>query len=938
MKAEVVSKKPTIKRKKLLLQGQVFWGTEEHPASGVRIKLVAAGHKAKKGQDSLAATSTKTGKFRISIAADKFSELDLSKMVLYAESKEGASLLERTTLPLQPGKKDNEIQIALPNEKQSLVDGSGPASGRIAVVGDMELDAQELEKLKPETLICIAKAVVNKKISKRERNTIERLSPKLLLPDRRDAHELTVISATPILEVIDELIRIKDWPRDLQVQIEEILGRLNASFASVTVNCGDFRVTYQTTGADAVDLSQAAEDVFDPGTTNLLTTLPAGTMPTYIKRICFWLQRALNSYINAPFSLRNPAASGLIPVNIINIPYGFANPSGMTLGNQMADDLICAVAVHELFHMVQYEYSISGDWRSAMIEGGAVFAEDSAADSMNRYLDEADNNFNGPGLLVQPNLALPTASYKTSLFWRYIAEQLSSRIRTIHEPKIGVETYKAIIEACDAGSTSTADIETAVRNLPWYQRLAKFGYLDAARLDRTSSETTLGNFALACYLKDQGINVPDRRFDFMEDEENIHIDDVIGATTSTTLRSVALSGSGTLTSTNVLNFTAAVNRFGRHYFEIGVDSAVTNLVVDFTANIALIRPIFQIALIDEDGNVRDIHRTDHANYTKMLTNLRGTKKLRKIVLVVSGAETAGNFSIQVNASAPSSDVMITRWHSIMKTEYEIDSRDWAWTWISPDVWVDNNGDGVADSTVFFNRNNKLKLRMHNKGNLAATNISIQFYYQNASGGLQDSDWQPVRDDSNTIQTRTGLTLAAGTSRTVEVNWAPVPDGASSHFCIKAVVTSPGDINQDNKRLVSNFGNVVMPFAGSVDIGIVRRRWPQLNAPVQIRVVPHGLSDFKVSTSDLRAINNCELQPGNERTDTLRIFHHPNKELIDLNSVQSKLSENRKNVVPKEALPPGIDPKNLVTLVHEVDGVALGGVSFNLQAGKNRTSR
>ena len=38
--------------------------------------------------------------------------------------------------------------------------------------------------------------------------------------------------------------------------------------------------------------------------------------------------------------------------------------------------------------------------------------------------------------------------------------------------------------------------------------------------DETNSETLLGNFWLACYLKDFGAGVPDRRFDFMEDEEN----------------------------------------------------------------------------------------------------------------------------------------------------------------------------------------------------------------------------------------------------------------------------------------------------------------------------------------------------------------------------------------------------------------------------------
>jgi hypothetical protein len=65
-----------------------------------------------------------------------------------------------------------------------------------------------------------------------------------------------------------------------------------------------------------------------------------------------------------------------------------------------------------------------------------------------------------------------------------------------------------------------------VRQLPWYQDLYEFSYLDAARLDELSSETLLGNFWLACYLKDLGVGIPDRRFDFMEDEAASAADDI----------------------------------------------------------------------------------------------------------------------------------------------------------------------------------------------------------------------------------------------------------------------------------------------------------------------------------------------------------------------------------------------------------------------------
>src|SRR5690606_6372973 len=101
-------------------------------------------------------------------------------------------------------------------------------------------------------------------------------------------------------------------------------------FAEQTHECANFTITYQDSGAAAVPSSTAAQDVLDPGSNPavVLASLPAGGAPTYIKRICFWLERALASYINAPFSMLNPAADGKIPVVVNSAPYGSASPSG----------------------------------------------------------------------------------------------------------------------------------------------------------------------------------------------------------------------------------------------------------------------------------------------------------------------------------------------------------------------------------------------------------------------------------------------------------------------------------------------------------------------------------------------------------------------------------------------------------------------------------
>ena len=173
--------------------------------------------------------------------------------------------------------------------------------------------------------------------------------------------------------------------------------------------------------------------------------------------------------------------------------------------------------------------------------------------------------------------------------------------------------------------------------------------------------------------------------------------------------------------------------------------------------------IFQIAQIDEDGRVRDIHRTDWNTYSKRITNLRDGKRLNRLMIVITGAETGGGYRIDLESSTPAPDVMVTRWHSQVKKEYEIDSRNWAWTWVSPDIWVDNDGDGVADSEVYFNYDNQLHVRLHNKGNLNASGIQVAFHYQDASGGLTDGGWLPVLDRTGALQVLTGLSLAPGAS-------------------------------------------------------------------------------------------------------------------------------------------------------------------------------
>lgn len=831
-----------------------------------------------------------------------------------------------------------EVTIGLPDAVRERIEPS-LTRRRSVRVGSTDVDPVALDRLTPDQLRLIARAQVDLGVAKEVSDLIDSLSP-ALNPVRMGPR---VLCSTPTLDTIRAIIELKRWPRHVLVDIDRILTNRDTGFAQVTHDCGSFRINYQTTGPAAVDLSTAALDVLDPGTANVLDTIPAGgSVPTYIRLICWWANRALDAYINPPFSLRNPTAGGKIEVYVTSTQFGGASSSGFTIGNALNQEILAAVTVHELFHMVQYEYSLSGAWRDTLMEGGATFAEDITADKMNRYLYEASSpDWSGTGVMVDPNQSITTASYDGALFLRYLAEQQSA---DIVEPHVGVETYRAIIERCEADGCATAAVRQAVRDLPYHQDLFEFHYLDPARLDRTSSETVLGNYALACYLKDLGTNVPDRRFEFIEDDEEIRFDEVLNAVVSTPysthsrLERPAISGTATVTGSVSASFSGSVNSFGTRYYVVSVDQAVGSISVTMNASGGLARPIFQIVPIDRNGAVRDIHRSDDPSYTKRITNDRGGVRLDRLLLAVTGADSAGSFVLTASSAPPAPDVMVTRWHSAVTREYEIDSRHWAWTWASPDIWVDNDGDGAADGTVYFDFDNQLNIRLHNKGDAAANGIDVRLWYQNAAGGLSPTGWLPVRDKAGAIQTLSGLSLAPGASANWAVNWSPDPDGTSRHFCVRAAVMVPGDPNTDNKRVLSNFGNVVVKRGHFVDLLVVRRNIFDHPRTIRLAVIPrlpHGLDLSRLDLVEQRAVS---LEPGGESVD--RIALHQSGDLIR----RKPSKEDRRpggrapdptGYYPTEAaaLPPGVAGRPMVTVTHlDEDGLVIGGVSLMVTVG------
>lgn len=831
------------------------------------------------------------------------------------------------------------LRLSVPIIKKDLI-------GKIALkpkiwIGNFALDKTMWDELEYEDLLNLARIDAGQIIHSSARRKLENLC-RDLLPDRMAQRSLC---STETILTMYEIEKRKEWSGFTGNEIDLILTSfIEAGFAEESYETPNFIITYQTDGVQGVDPDKSAMDIIDPGSDPavVIHTIPAGGAsdpPTYIRLIEYWLEHALSVYVNAPYSLLNPASGGKIPVYVNHSSAGSASPSGFfKIHWDLSPELVCAVSVHELFHMVQFEYSLSysDPWRQSVMEGGAVLSEDVAADAMNRYLYEASTSWSGTGVLVNPNKSLISASYDCSLFFRYISEQHST---DTSEPFIGVETYRKLIENCSADGCTTETIENTIRQLPWYEHFYKFRYRDPAQYELASSETTMGNYVLAQYLKDLGTNIPDSRFEFLEDEENIGFDEVLetqwpsSGTPIDTMGTLSLTASDTLTHSTSLNYSDSVNMFGSRYYEIQINPSVTNVEVTFSADPSFTSLLFQLVQIDEDNYVRDICRTDQTNYTKRITNTQEGKTLDRILIAVTGCNSSGGYSISVSPASPCSDVMVTRWNSVVKKEYEIRSR--FWSWVSPDIWVDNDGNGLADSVVFFDYNNKLTIRLHNKGNADATGLHVDFWYQNATGGLHHADWVPVRNKNGVVRNLSGLNLAAGNSNTWSVDWSPQPSGTSKHFCVRAIVTSPGDTNTDNKFVTSNFGNIQVKLVKIIDIDLIRRHLGKLPKLVTLKTVvrPGPKAEEGIKLETILPRNRKKLmEPGELLTDRIKILPKLNtkylKTPISLDDSKSQIAKyknkNLESYPPEEALPPGIWGKTLVTIVHEVEGDVIGG--------------
>lgn len=89
-------------------------------------------------------------------------------------------------------------------------------------------------------------------------------------------------------------------------------------------------------------------------------------------------------------------------------------------------------------------------------------------------------------------------------------------------------------------------------------------------------------------------------------------------------------------------------------------------------------------------------------------------------------------------------------------------------WLSPDIWLDNDGDGKADEKPIVGGTNRLFARVHNRGTLVAKDIKVKFYANKANTYFSF-------EEASVIGTNFIPAIEAGESVITSITWEKVKE-------------------------------------------------------------------------------------------------------------------------------------------------------------------
>lgn len=594
--------------------------------------------------------------------------------------------------------------------------------------------------------------------------------------------------ATPAVAILEAMVETQIRRRRWQPHVREAVQRTvwdgDERYPWCAWRDGLFVIEYQREGCFAVAGDCDAFTIAEPGDPahTPVHALPAGDVPNYVRRLRFWLERAFAIYAD-DFGMPLPVVpltvrlSGYWRLGVV--PTGFYTSVGLGIHHAAHPDLLCSLAVHELFHAFQGRYPGPRSWMS-LCEGGATAMEDLVATRVNRYLYEAGDGYDGPGVLSEPSQSIAsvrTGGYKASLFWRYLIEQCSPDRA---QPLRGAAAYRHVLDVCGHGG----DIESAVRTTFPHRSLARFAWTDSSCTELAVTETVLGNYLVACRLQEPGVHTDDDRFTLAERRDviqcsNLYPPDAPHIATIPSVKRACLD----VGPNERRRHEFSLDRFGQEFVDVRIGEGVEAVAVEYdgAARAALV----QVVLLDGGARVIDIIRAIGSLRRSITTARSDGIRVAMCAMAFSGADSRGACVLEVSAVAPGPDVMITRWNCAPGTEYEIDPRSSPWTWTSPDMrWVKGR------------RADAVSVRLHNRS-VPVDDVGIQLHHQR----FTRSDGIPALDAAAWRQGPSIRVSVPPGQSWYDLAW---PSGHDAGYlrCLRAIVSVPGDHHRDNKRALS----------------------------------------------------------------------------------------------------------------------------------------
>jgi hypothetical protein len=700
-----------------------------------------------------------------------------------------------------------------------------------------------------------------------------------------------------------------------------------------------FVIRHMTAGVRLIPPTDTSAPVAVPGTNGLAVVGATGAngIPDVVERVAIWLHRALDLYAGERYGLLPPL--GPIEVRLSSVDdYAFSGDGFIDLPGLASDDKLAVHVAHELTHHMQRRYEArgrDGSWFAFIREGGAMFAEDVVLDPCNRYIGALT-----PGvyaglvtLAAEPHRSLFEFHHPSGQFHKYVSEQRSTATAVQDEPAVGVETQRRLLEAADRHGYERIALEKAIESMPWYQAFDRFSRLaNGDGSDLLSAETLVGNFRVAAAFVDgAGFPPGEARFRFKEADqaflENPAAAPFMPAAAQAHLGAITHGGGGLTAGDPNLAPDAA------RYYRIDVDPGVDT----FALGVAGGSGVVQAVLVQDDGTVRDVHRSDAGSWARRFTSPRGPRRIARVLLIVTSRASPRAFVVQAEEAEAASDLMITRWNTRAGRHCEIDPARWQWTWTSPDVWIDNGTSADPDPRIVPGADNRLFVRLHNHGLRDASGVTIRAHWQRATGDPQPSGaWWPVMGAGGTLAFAAPV-VPAGSTVTFEIPWrVPLAEpGSIPHCLLRVRVTAPDDPNADGKSCLTALGCVdVVDGRATLDL----MRYPRgADDAVETFAVERGAGRLFVPLELIAGISALRPTPvaaggTGPRIDSIPvdILPQPIERVVAPATHaggRARPDAALDNPPDPETLPPPAANQPLVTIMQTSNGRVIGGYTF-----------